>query len=917
MILQDGGQSSMGIGYQLSNSEFPSLPISSNSVSIKTNLPLEKSFAKSILVKEAESQHHDDLRKEFTIVGGIPQIKWTEEEVTKMNRIEKVQFVVVGKFTYEWSDLEELRKIIPQQCNVNGSCHIGLLRSKHILIRLTRQEDFVNLISKGAYYITSKDGYSYLMHTLIYDSKFKVQGHNKENCKVRMRRKEDHNYQHDKIEPQISLERQIPYGHQMQKGKAKILSSGKVVGDSGIWNIVRDKRVFAPQLTTRVENKFEGEQNNQSTKEWVATTFVTDLHVPVNVLYQLQPSNRELIVGEQIGKIAHQVDEKVRDMQEVDQQSPRVPFQSHEIVTDNNKQQHHGDKLCNNQASLVSTSREEEEEYSQLQEHCMALVEVPMAMQVDETKMIQIESPNRIAMGITEEEKFDDLLENIATKADLSPRIMKIVRKGKKQGSGDHSQPIRVQPKRSKTTYSQRHVLWDDIYQLAIGMHDPWFIGGDFNVVLNAEEKIGGLPVIAADYDDFENCISSCDLTEVKFKGSHFTWWNGRAGDDSIFERLDRILINQQMQGWFNHTEVEHLPRTGSDHAPLLFSCDVNKVKHKKPFKFLKFWTENNAFQDIVSQNWCTNDSQNPFLNIKENVKRVKSALTKWSREIYGDIFKQIIIGEDIVKFKEKLFDEFPTTTNREVLQRAQAEYKKYLHFEEIFWQQKAGYDWFENGDRSTRFFHSVVQGRRKKLHIQKIQNSQGNWLETEEDIATVTVSFYHNQFSQERDVSSFSLLRHIPEYISEEENLKLCRPPDLNEVKKVVFELNGDSASGPDGLTVPKKEQVREFTDLRSISLSNFINKILSRIVHNRVEILLPRLISCNQSGFVKGRSIIENVLLTQEIVSDIRKRGKPSNVLIKLDMAKAYDRAYEAQSGQKVNKDKSAFYVHRNAAT
>jgi len=41
-----------------------------------------------------------------------------------------------------------------------------------------------------------------------------------------------------------------------------------------------------------------------------------------------------------------------------------------------------------------------------------------------------------------------------------------------------------------------------------------------------------------------------------------------------------------------------------------------------------------------------------------------------------------------------------------------------------------------------------------------------------------------------------------------------------------------------------------------------------------------------------VKGRSIIENVLLTQEIVTDIRKRGKPSNVIFKLDMAKAYDR-------------------------
>jgi len=90
----------------------------------------------------------------------------------------------------------------------------------------------------------------------------------------------------------------------------------------------------------------------------------------------------------------------------------------------------------------------------------------------------------------------------------------------------------------------------------------------------------------------------------------------------------------------------------------------------------------------------------------------------------------------------------------------------------------------------------------------------------------------------------------------------------------------------------LPKKDQVHSFADLRPISLSNFINKIFSRIVHDRVEALLPKLISYNQSGFVKGRSIIENILLTQEIVTDIRKRGKPVNVVIKLDMAKAYDK-------------------------
>lgn len=52
-----------------------------------------------------------------------------------------------------------------------------------------------------------------------------------------------------------------------------------------------------------------------------------------------------------------------------------------------------------------------------------------------------------------------------------------------------------------------------------------------------------------------------------------------------------------------------------------------------------------------------------------------------------------------------------------------------------------------------------------------------------------------------------------------------------------------------------------------------------------------MPKIITTNQSGFVKGRSIAENILLTQEIIEDIGKPRKGSNVVIKLDMAKAYD--------------------------
>lgn len=66
----------------------------------------------------------------------------------------------------------------------------------------------------------------------------------------------------------------------------------------------------------------------------------------------------------------------------------------------------------------------------------------------------------------------------------------------------------------------------------------------------------------------------------------------------------------------------------------------------------------------------------------------------------------------------------------------------------------------------------------------------------------------------------------------------------------------------------------------------------MISRVLHDRMVEVLPKIISQNQAGFVKGRSITENVLLAQEIIRDINRRNRNTNVVVKLDMTKAYDR-------------------------
>lgn len=47
--------------------------------------------------------------KSVEYINGIPQITLTKKEVSKMNILEDMQFVIIEKFSYGWPELEELR----------------------------------------------------------------------------------------------------------------------------------------------------------------------------------------------------------------------------------------------------------------------------------------------------------------------------------------------------------------------------------------------------------------------------------------------------------------------------------------------------------------------------------------------------------------------------------------------------------------------------------------------------------------------------------------------------------------------------------------------------------------------------------------------------------------------------------------
>ncbi|KAH0721346.1 hypothetical protein KY290_006336 [Solanum tuberosum] len=200
----------------------------------------------------------------------------------------------------------------------------------------------------------------------------------------------------------------------------------------------------------------------------------------------------------------------------------------------------------------------------------------------------------------------------------------------------------------ARCTALERLELWEELEDLAGREHCPWVVGGDFNVILSEEEKLGGL-------------------------------------------QLDRILVNQEFMDIFPSSEVHHLIRHRSDHAPLHMTCNSVEGHTLKPFRFLNFWSKHKYFKKIAEDNWCVDFVGNPFVEFQAKLKKIKKALSAWSRTVYGDIFQQIATIEDVIKVKEAQMEIHPSESNREGLRKVEAELKKFLKMEEEFWKQKAG----------------------------------------------------------------------------------------------------------------------------------------------------------------------------------------------------------------------------------
>eukprot|EP00253_Pinus_taeda_P036314 PITA_36314 len=154
---------------------------------------------------------------------------------------------------------------------------------------------------------------------------------------------------------------------------------------------------------------------------------------------------------------------------------------------------------------------------------------------------------------------------------------------------------------------------------------------------------------------------------------------------------------------------------------------------------------------------------------------------------------------------KLKLIDSLIDLRNRQTDKHHQ-EWENLCKQEEIFWRQKSRVQWLKEGEQNTIFFHKSTIANKAQNNISSIKNENGELQNTHKNIEFVLVKHFRNitrENNSNREQSIKEIIRHIPKFVSREDNFNLNRLVTEEEVSEVLKDMQNCKAPGPDGFNV------------------------------------------------------------------------------------------------------------------
>ena len=405
------------------------------------------------------------------------------------------------------------------------------------------------------------------------------------------------------------------------------------------------------------------------------------------------------------------------------------------------------------------------------------------------------------------------------------------------------------------------------------------------------------------------------------------TWFKNYTDPTAIMKKLDYLFATPHIINKIAPAQVYLNPHI-SDHAPIFTSLNFNQLLPKPRWRLNPMLISSNSYFMQQTQAWAHYMSQannlHEWLSFKktamENIQRIQSLFLKSQNRLITTIKDNIKIA------------------SLATLAQPSVEHHSYLsaltdalnHFT----KQKA--DIY----LSRLQLHKDLKGELPSAFISSLMEEQTCCFIDTIDTGSTTLSgtaatdFITSAF---QDIYSAKttcpdaakqLLINLPQ-ISATHKAMLQNPITLAEITDAIHDLSPHKAPGPDGLSaffyqqfanclaptlqqvftnflngditeddhtdflfalismVPKKvKAIKAFSHIRPISLLNIDYKILSKIINTRFSQVMPTIIHPDQTGYIKGRFILDNAMALRLSLSH------STSCHVFIDFEKAFDK-------------------------
>ncbi|KAF3644932.1 hypothetical protein FXO38_19905 [Capsicum annuum] len=122
---------------------------------------------------------------------------------------------------------------------------------------------------------------------------------------------------------------------------------------------------------------------------------------------------------------------------------------------------------------------------------------------------------------------------------------------------------------------------------------------GDFNAMLNGNDKLNGSPVQEGEIKDFVEFLADTHMIELKVVDREYTWTKGHT-----CSRIDQAPVNVEWMVHMSMLEVIILPPWISDHSSLSLELGGEIRRYTDTFIFFNYLAEHPEFIPRVNEAW-------------------------------------------------------------------------------------------------------------------------------------------------------------------------------------------------------------------------------------------------------------------------------------------------------------------------